>query len=293
VQTRAGVRDMASKIGTGIRSEIAPGALEFLRSQRFAVVASVAAAGDVWASSLSGPPGFLSAIDPHTLAIDASPAADDPLADALRVGARLGMVVMDFAARRRMRVNGHVVRTGRPLLVGTDQVYVNCPKYIQRREPARDSSSVALAAPSRQGTGLGAAELAWIEAADTFFVASAHPSAGADASHRGGSPGFVRVRDERTLRWPDYAGNTMFQTLGNLAVSPSAGLLFIDFERGDTLQLSGRARVVWDAGQLNGYAGAERLVEFSVDRWIARAGAAPRGYRLIEPSPFNPPARGE
>lgn len=293
MQTRAGVRGMASKIGTGIHAEIAPGALEFLRSQRFAVVASVGTAGDVWASLLYGLPGFLSAVDAQTLAIDASPAADDPLVDTLRVGASLGVVVMDFAARRRMRVNGHVVRTGRPLLVHADQVYANCPKYIQRREPAAGSAPAAPPLPSRQGTALGNSERAWIEAADIFFIASAHPSAGADASHRGGSPGFVRVLDGSRLRWPDYAGNTMFQTLGNLTVNPSAGLLFIDFERGATLQLSGRAHIVWDAVERKGYAGAERLVELSVERWIERAGAAPRGWRLIEPSPFNPPARGE
>ena len=63
---------------------------------------------------------------------------------------------------------------------------------------------------------------AWVAAADTFFIASAAPGGGADASHRGGNPGFVRVRDAATLEWPDYSGNTMFNTLGNITADTPA-----------------------------------------------------------------------
>lgn len=86
----------------------------------------------------------------------------------------------------------------------------------------------------------------WITAADTFFIGSAHVQAGTDASHRGGNPGFVQVHDSRTLRWPDYAGNNLFNTLGNLNVEARAGLLFLDFEHGHTLQLTGSATVSWE-----------------------------------------------
>jgi predicted pyridoxine 5'-phosphate oxidase superfamily flavin-nucleotide-binding protein len=71
-----------------------------------------------------------------------------------------------------------------------------------------------------------------IREADTFFIASSHRDGGADASHRGGNPGFVHVLNETKLIWPDYSGNGMFQTLGNLAIDPRAGLLFMDFESG-------------------------------------------------------------
>ena len=84
------------------------------------------------------------------------------------------------------------------------------------------------------------------EAADTFFVASAHPRRGTDVSHRGGDPGFVRMLDDHTLRVPDYAGNSMFNTLGNLHVNPRAGLLFVDFDRWRTLQLTGTATIRFD-----------------------------------------------
>ncbi|XLM22644.1 pyridoxamine 5'-phosphate oxidase family protein, partial [Chromobacterium piscinae] len=61
-------------------------------------------------------------------------------------------------------------------------------------------------------------------------------------SHRGGKPGFVKI-DGDTLTIPDFAGNGYFNTLGNLLRHPRAGLLFIDFSSGDTLQLAGRAEV--------------------------------------------------
>ena len=69
-----------------------------------------------------------------------------------------------------------------------------------------------------------------ISSADTFSIASAHPEAGADASPRGGNPGFVPFLGENALEFTDYSGNTMFNTLGNIAANPGTGLLFLDFE---------------------------------------------------------------
>ena len=87
-----------------------------------------------------------------------------------------------------------------------------------------------------------------IESNDTFFIASAHPERGADASHRGGQPGFVEIDSSgRRVRFPDYSGNNMFQTLGNLTVDSHAGLLFLDWDSGDAIRLSGRAEIVWSA----------------------------------------------
>ncbi len=92
--------------------------------------------------------------------------------------------------------------------------------------------------------------------ADTFFIASANvgeeagPARGADVSHRGGMPGFVRIDDATTLTTPDFSGNRFFNTLGNLLHDPRAGLLFVDFASGDLLYVAALAEIVWDGPEL-------------------------------------------
>jgi predicted pyridoxine 5'-phosphate oxidase superfamily flavin-nucleotide-binding protein len=304
VQTRAGVQEMARRIGNGIRRSIPAAAQDFLRGQPMLVVASRDAEGRVWASLLAGPPGFARALDEQTVSIAARPAVGDPLGDNLRPGAQIGLLVIELATRRRMRLNGVIealsaggdARTGvgLALRLHARQVYANCHKYIQAREwtvVPDDSASGDSPGPrptvSRR-PALTGDQRRWIERADTFFIASAHPESGADASHRGGLPGFVRVEDERRLLLPDYAGNTMFNTLGNIAAYPSAGLLFVDFESGTALQLTGRAEVIWDVGLTATFAGAERVVAFDVDEAIEIAGAYRLRGRFLGFSPFNP-----
>lgn len=109
-----------------------------------------------------------------------------------------------------------------------------------------------------------------------------------DASHRGGATGFVEVLTHRCIAWPDYTGNSMFQTLGNLESDPHAGIIFVDFAAGNTLQLSGRAHVDWDPLRANRLAGAERVVELEIEVVRATVGALPLRSQAVERSPFNP-----
>src|SRR5262249_48303665 len=153
------------------------------------------------------------------------------------------------------------------LLIRTKRVYALCPKYIQARSPEKVEAS-KVKPSSAKSSKLNAFQRDWIEKADTFFIASFHPETGADASHRGGLPGFVRVVDSRHLLFPDYPGNHMFNTLGNITANPKAGLLFIDFETGSILQLQGTARVDWETQTAAQFAGAERVVEFTINRVI-------------------------
>src|SRR6185369_9496968 len=133
--------------------------------------------------------------------------------------------------RRRFRINGHVSSiTPAAVEVDIDEAFANCPKYIQSRRLAQQGGEST--ADIASGTALDAARLQLIARSDTVFVASQHPSRGLDVSHRGGAPGFVRALDASTLRVPDYPGNSLFQTLGNLAVAPAAGLAILDFDRG-------------------------------------------------------------
>jgi predicted pyridoxine 5'-phosphate oxidase superfamily flavin-nucleotide-binding protein len=246
-QRLAGVVAAAARLEGLPKAEMPATAREFLTARTFAVVASTDPEGRMWASPLAAPPGFLTTPDARTLVARARPAAGDPLADNLDRRPDVGVVVMDFAGRRRMRLNGRARWTpDGDLAVSAEQVYANCPKYIRRREP--ESVLPPDRAPLSRRSALTARDRELIARADTMFIATRHPDGAADASHRGGDPGFVelgRTRDGRTLlRIPDYAGNNMFNTIGNLLVEPRAGLLLPDFATGAALELTGVAELV-------------------------------------------------
>jgi uncharacterized protein len=288
VQERAGTRQNAARIGKGIGNAMPEPFQHFLATQRFAVLGSIDRDGRVWASLLTGRPSFIQALDERTVRIGAVPSAGDPLIANLGFRDDAGMLVIEPATRRRVRLNGHAeLLPEGGLLLRVAEVFGNCQKYIQARDWG-EGANEATPPHAQQTNSLTASQREWIARADTCFIASAHPDGGVDASHRGGQPGFGAVLDERRLVLPDYAGNTMFQTLGNLAGNPHAGLLFVDFENGSTLQLTGRAEIIWDAERIAAYVGAERLVEFTVDQVIEVAGATPLRGHLREYSSFNP-----
>ena len=292
VQERAGVAEAAAKLGQHmVQPQLDGQFAAFLREQLFVVVASGLGSGQVWASPLAGPPGFAVATAPDHVVVQARVAPEDPLALALENGpAPIGLLVIEPVSRGRIRLNGSGQLTERGLEIDLHEVFGNCPKYIQRRVPA-GLVEAGGAAGARSGTCLDIAERGLIEAADTFFIASRHPDRGADASHRGGRPGFVQVSDDgRSLTFPDYQGNNMFQTLGNLTANPAAGLLFVDWETGRTLQLSGRADIIWDEERRAAWPGALRLVDLQIDAVVDRPHGTPFRWRFVEAHRLNPQA---
>ncbi|MFB7252821.1 pyridoxamine 5'-phosphate oxidase family protein [Streptomyces nojiriensis] len=240
VQERVGVRELAEHVGRSIGTGIRDVAAAFLELQPHLVVGAADDAGRLWASLLTGAPGFVRATGPDRIAVAGGLPAGDPLAGALATaGTRVGTIALDPRTRRRMRLNGTLEVTGRGFAVRAEQVFANCPKYLQKRQPldlAAEGAGVV-----RRGHALTPGQVRAVRAADTFFVATTAEADGVDASHRGGLPGFVEVLSPVELAWPDYAGNAMFLTLGNLTADPRAGLLFPDWETGAVLQLSGRA----------------------------------------------------
>jgi predicted pyridoxine 5'-phosphate oxidase superfamily flavin-nucleotide-binding protein len=207
--------------------------------------------------------------------------------------ARIGVLAIEPATRRRIRLNGVAELTEAGILVTVAEAYGNCTKYIQRRIPAGPplasaTEEGAATTSAGESEALDAHQAALVRGADTFFIASSHPERGADASHRGGRPGFVRVAaDGRTLTFPDDSGNRMFQTLGNLTVDPRAGLLLVNWGTGGTLQVTGRAQIGWDPG--GSWPGAERLIVFTVEGVLERERVLPQHWNLIEPFSRNPP----
>jgi predicted pyridoxine 5'-phosphate oxidase superfamily flavin-nucleotide-binding protein len=287
VQQRAGVAAVAARVGQSIRRDLPPAARTFLAERRWIVIGGLDGV-QPWPAIRAGAPGFAHAIDDRTVRMDAIAPAGDPLrADLLRPGALVGFIALDPATRRRLRFNGRVVaHDGTGLVLEADQVFSNCPKYIQRRD-ARSVGDAALPATVATAPGLTDRQRDRLRAADTFFIASARPGDGVDVSHRGGMPGFLQVHGDR-LVWPDYSGNAMFNTLGNLHVHPHAGLLVPDFERGGALIVTGGTAIDWSSERAAGIPGAERVVTLTIEQVVEQTGVLPAAFQLREYSPFNP-----
>jgi len=276
---------MAARIGGSIKDSINPVAQNFLRDMPFVIAASVDAEGDTWASGVSGPTGFIEVLGDRIVRIRAK-GAEPQLLENVRATGRLGLLAIEFDTRLRMRLNGSASVSGGFIEIEAEEVFSNCHKYIQSREPAvrattpreRSTESSSLSDPQRK----------LIETADTFFIATYAEGRGADASHRGGNPGFVKVRHDGTVVFPDYSGNNMFQTLGNIETNGKAGLLFIEFETGRTLQMTGWAEILWDEEEFDDLPGAQRAVRFTVVKVRETEGAFPSGWKLVDYSPANP-----
>ena len=296
VQERTGERDVALRVGAGVGEVIPPRAIPFLAEQGMLAIGSADEEGTVWASTLFGTRGLVTSdADGRSVVIDRTridTSSDDPVWSSLRVGVDVGLLAIELASRRRLRMNGVVNGIDdQRVEVSIRAAYPNCPKYIQRRHVHADPEARARAAlPAAHGVSLDEARSQWVEQADTLFVASRNPAHGVDVSHRGGAPGFVRVVNASRLRIPDYKGNSMFNTLGNFVVDNRAGLVFLDFDRGRVLHLTGTAVVHFaqqeDASQPTG--GTGRYWEFDVVRWLELPVLPPLAWELLDSSPHNP-----
>ena len=251
----------------------------FFAQLPFLVAGAVDAAGDVWATLLTGTPGFAHSPDPRTLAFALARDGADPADAGLNDGDAIGLLGIELHSRRRNRMNGHVRRSGDDgFAVQVEHSFGNCPQYIQLRDWRMvDQPAVAPGQVVRQDH-LDAAARAMIAAADTFFVASylgGDAGRQVDASHRGGKPGFVRIEADGALTIPDFAGNLHFNTLGNFLLNPRAGLTFVDFASGDLLQMTGEAEVILEAPEIAAFQGAERLWRFRPRIVVRRPAALP------------------
>jgi len=300
VQRQAGTEQDADRLsGMLDRPWLDGGFSRFLAARTFAVLSGRDAAGRLWASPLAGRAGML---DAHgtVLKVHTVPAAGDPLAG-LPEGQPAGLIAMEFAIRRRVRINGTLERvTPNGLMIAVDQAYGNCPQYIQMRElrqvPAFGLVPGTGQGPDGPGPGeegavrreLSPADADQIQRSDTFFLGTVHPTRGADCSHRGGPMGLVRVEGNE-LWWPDYPGNKMFNSLGNLAVDPTAALLFAGFGSGRVLHLSGTAVTEWiTPGDPGDDGGTGRRVRFTPSA-IRSGPPLPVRSRQVAPYQQNPP----
>ncbi len=287
-QTRAGAAAHLAEIGPKVVRDFMPDQhRQFFEQLPFVVVGSLDAGQRPWASILAGLPGFAASPHPRRLEIEANPVPGDPLAEALQVGAPLGLLGIELPTRRRNRMNGNVVaRDEAGFAVHVRESFGNCPQYIQRRDYTQFTPGPAAAEPF---TALPQEAADLVRRADTMFVASAavreDGKFSVDVSHRGGRPGFLGIDGAGVIVVPDFRGNGFFQTIGNLIAFPHAGLLIPDFATGDLLQITGDAEIVWSGAEVAAYPGAERLWKIAPrsGRWLR--GAFPLRFGEAELSP--------
>ncbi len=136
--------------------------------------------------------------------------------------------------------------------------------------------------------GFDEEDRAFIEDCAQFFLATADAEGHPDCSHKGGLPGFVRVLDAHTLAFPDYDGNGMFRSLGNLLVNPHVGLLFVDFARPNRLRVSGTATVHLDDPLLATFPGAQAVVRVRAERVFPNCPRYIHRLELVEASVYAP-----
>lgn len=297
IQERMGERDIETWAKKAIRPFMPDQHRTFFAAQPFLIVSARDRSGRPWATLLEGEAGFISSPDPESLEINAKPVSGDALEHAFDVAADIGILGIEMATRRRNRVNGRVGGSGASgIRFEVGQSFGNCPQYIRERDYWFTSEPVAGTAKS--GRQLTESQIEWIRAADTFFIASGHNGArdhvanGMDVSHRGGDRGFVEVLSDTQIRFPDYAGNRHYNTLGNILLDGRSGFLFLDFSTGSLLQITGRATIDFGSEEVVRFPGARQLVSLEIDeivelssalrlRWQEDAWSA-RSLRLVE-----------
>ena len=202
---------------------------DFYAGLPFVLIGSVDDQGRPWASILAGHRGSMRTPDAKTLDIKTRPLFGDPLSITAKTGADVGLLGIELETRRRNRLTGRIsaVRSD-GFTIAINQAFGNCPQYIQTRSVAAplETDRGKQERPLTRSEGFDATIRNLIERADTLFIATAYtdgkqaPNRGADVSHRGGKPGFVKVEDDRTFLFPDFSGNNHFNTVGNIVLNP-------------------------------------------------------------------------
>ncbi|KAG0646016.1 Serine threonine-kinase ATG1 [Hyphodiscus hymeniophilus] len=295
---------------------LSPFAHSLLTLAPLLAVGTIDTQGRPWTTLWGGESGFSRAIAQSVIGVRATvDRSYDPVVEVLSGGKADGEVVqeqgngkmvsglaIDLESRRRVKLYGRRVASALTatedgigevqLVVKIEQSLGNCPKYLNKKHivphiPGPRLISSDLPLPQEA--------LNLITKSDLFFISSSNHDSDMDTNHRGGPPGFVRIlssgEDGLTLVYPEYSGNRLYQTLGNLSTTPQAGLVFANFDNGDVLYVTGRTEIV--AGQkakdLIAHSNLAVKIKVEAARFV-KDGLAFRGIEG-EYSPYNPPVR--
>ncbi len=128
----------------------------------------------------------------------------------------------------------------------------------------------------------------FVEMSDMFFLSTVDSEGRPTVSHKAGDPGFVKVTDENTLLFPDYDGNGMFLSLGNITSNPEIGMLFMSFERPHRVRVQGRARLSYDAADLALYKEVKVVVRVHISKVFMNCPRYIHRYEGVSRSKYVP-----
>lgn len=241
IQELMGVRQSSESLSSMIHKTPPPIAKEFLQNLRFAVITLGA---DVLHSAVVyGFESFIELVSDNELLIDLEKSTYLPAELLKHESLQVGFLGLEFESKRRIRVNGKGFVKKNKLHLYIDELYSNCPKFIHKR---RMLSSVRFSEePKRcKEESLSYEAQSIIKNANTFFLGTSHKTRGADVSHKGGERGFLRVLSPTELEFDDFAGNNMYNSLGNIHTNPYVSLLVIDFFDREVLHIQAKASIV-------------------------------------------------
>jgi ferredoxin-NADP reductase/predicted pyridoxine 5'-phosphate oxidase superfamily flavin-nucleotide-binding protein len=302
---------------------LTPQASFLLQRAPLLAIGTLDAASRLWTSLWGGHPGFSQPLGGGIIGtrtiVDG---VNDPVVQALVGGVEKGEMVqddtkmfagltIDLMTRKRVKIFGHMIAgsvsdvdvefaegTERPdgmpekqdqiqLITKIEQSLGNCPKYLNQYEirPALVTSKLI-----SKSAELSVAAKDLITKVDMFFLSSSTPE-DMDTNHRGGPPGFVRILSATEIVYPEYSGNRLYQSLGNLQMNPKIGITFPDYGTGDVLYITGTAAILVGSDAASLLPGSNLAVKITVDeaRYV-ESGLPFRGTRK-DPSPYNPLVR--
>ncbi|KAJ5819747.1 oxidoreductase [Penicillium riverlandense] len=292
-----------------------PGTGHFVYQAPLVAIGVVDHWGKPWTTVLGGEPGFARPVGDSMIMMDTpAPNMDDPILQFLLGSTPVNQtaqfhgekpiiagLAIDLESRMRVKLHGRF-RAGQvyyegqtrraQLVFEIDASLPNCPKYLNEKFIIPNLSDPKTLPDSPK---LSPQAVDLLKKADLFFISSSNAGVDMDTNHRGGPPGFVRVVSNNpsgaVLIYPEYSGNRLYQTLGNIQTTPFAGLTVPDFDTGDVLYLTGEAQV------LSGERAADILPrsKIAVKITVLSSRFVLQGLPFLgKPgsfSPYNPPIR--
>jgi hypothetical protein len=275
VREYPGTTDSPEFLAGIVQSSVSASLHEFLAVQRWVAVANRSSDRRVWCSLLTGTRGFLSTPNEHTVRIDVLPVTEDPLRSGNPSRAsNIELLAADCFEKGRVKVKGQMEKSCDGITVHVREVTSLCRKHIQIHDDKRSKARrLAPDAPPamptcRRDIILNAKQQEWLRSVDGLFMATYNRLRGPECWAPWWPSMSCQVIDNRTLLFPYFSDNGMYNTIANLTHDSHAGLLLLDYEHGGTLQVTGHAQAIVDNRWTDRLGQASAVVEFTVEETL-------------------------